>query len=159
MGRLSGQIWVTAVGKIRKSHWQSAQDDYTERLKRYTQFKLVEVKDAVGKGLPDAAAMQKEGERLLKAAKDANRLIALTPMGVQHTSEELAEYLERQVRVYGRLAFLIGGPLGFSDDVLVQCHDQLSLSTLTFPHELARIMLLEQLYRACTILNNEPYHK
>ncbi|MFQ5422013.1 MAG: 23S rRNA (pseudouridine(1915)-N(3))-methyltransferase RlmH, partial [Anaerolineae bacterium] len=115
--------------------------------------------DAVGKGLPDAAAMQKEGERLLKAAKGANRLIALTPVGVQLTSEELAEYLERQVRVYGRVAFLVGGPLGFSDEVLVQCHEQLALSTLTLPHELARIVLLEQIYRACTILNNEQYHK
>ena len=159
MFRLSGSISIVAVGKIRKSHWEAAQADYAKRLQRYTQFKLVEVKDAVGKGLPDAAAMQKEGERLLKAAKDAHRLIALTPVGVQLTSEALAEYLERQVRVYGRLAFLIGGPLGFSDDVLVQCHEQLALSTLTFPHELARIILLEQLYRACTILNKEPYHK
>lgn len=159
MGKLSGRIWVTAVGKIRKSHWQAAQNVYTKRLERYSNFKLVEVKDVVGKGLPDAAAMQKEGERLLKAAKNANRLIALTPMGVQYTSEELAEYLQRQVQVYGRLAFLVGGPMGFAEDVLVQCHEQLSLSTLTFPHELARIMLLEQLYRACTILNNEQYHK
>ncbi len=159
MPKLSGQILVTAVGKIRKSHWQEAQTEYAKRLKRYTTFKLVEVKDAVGTGLPDAAAMQKEGERLLKAAKNANRLIALTPMGRQFTSQALAEYLDRQVQVYGRLAFLVGGPLGFADDVLVQCHEQISLSTLTFPHELARIMLLEQLYRACAILNNEPYHK
>jgi len=67
--------------------------------------------------------------------------------------------LQRQIQIYGQLAFLIGGPMGFSDEVLTQCDEQLSLSPLTFPHELARVMLLEQLYRACTILGNEPYHK
>jgi 23S rRNA (pseudouridine1915-N3)-methyltransferase len=75
------------------------------------------------------------------------------------SSPRLAEYLQRQVQLYGRVAFLIGGPLGFSDDVLVECDEQLSLSPFTFPHELARVILLEQIYRACTIINNEQYHK
>lgn len=159
MSRLSGQVIVIAVGKLRTPHWQQAQDTYRKRLQRYTRFELIEVKDAVGRGLPDAAAMQKEGELLLKAAVSAARLIALTPTGTQMSSTQLAAFLQQQVQVFGRLAFLIGGPLGFSDEVLVQCHEQLSLSPLTFPHELARVILLEQLYRACTILNHEPYHK
>jgi 23S rRNA (pseudouridine1915-N3)-methyltransferase len=74
-------------------------------------------------------------------------------------SPELADLLQKEVMAYGRLAFLIGGPYGFSDEVLTACHLQLSLSSLTFPHELARIVLLEQLYRACSILNGEKYHK
>lgn len=159
MNRLSGHITVIAVGKIKKSHWKTAQDDYIERIKRYTDFELIELKDVVGRGQPDAVAMQKEGELLLKAAQSASRKIALTDTGRQMSSPRLARYLQRQVQLYGRVAFLIGGPLGFSDDVLVACDEQLSLSTFTFPHELARVILLEQIYRACTIINNEQYHK
>ena len=159
MSILSGHITVVAVGKMRKSHWKTALDDYQKRLERYTNFKLIEVKDAVGRGAPDAIAIQKEGEQLLNAAQDAHRLIALTENGRQMTSPRLAKYVQRQVELYGRVTFLIAGPLGFSDDVLAQCHEQLSLSPLTFPHELARVILLEQLYRACTILNGEKYHK
>ena len=159
MFRLSGHISVVAVGKIRKSHWKAAQDDYSGRIKRYTDFELIEIKDVVGRGLPDAAARQKEGQMLLKAAQSASRKIALTEQGRQMSSPRLAKYLLRQVQLYGRVTFLIGGPLGFSDDVLVECDEQLSLSPMTFPHEMARVILLEQLYRAFTIINNEQYHK
>ena len=159
MTRLSGHITVIAVGKIRKSHWEAAQDDYVKRIEHYTDFELIELKDVVGRGLPDAVAVQKEGELLLKAAQSASRKIALTDTGRQMSSPRLAKYLQRQVQLYGRIAFLIGGPLGFSDDVLGACDEQLSLSPMTFPHELARVILLEQIYRACTIINNEQYHK
>lgn len=159
MPRLSGQISVVAVGRLKKSHWKTAQAEYEKRLARYTEFKLIEVKDVVGRGMPDSVAMQKEGELLLQATSSANRRIALTPIGVQMSSPQLAQYLQRQVRLYRNLAFMIGGPLGFSDEVLGECHEQLALSSLTFPHELARIMLLEQLYRAATIINGEKYHK
>ena len=90
---------------------------------------------------------------------DSRRLIALTPTGKLRSSPKLASWLQKRVEVYGRLALLIGGPLGFSDEVLAACDEQISLSPLTFPHELARILLLEQLYRACTILAGEQYHK
>ncbi len=159
MFRLAGHITVIAVGKIRKSHWKMAQDDYVKRIERYTDFELIELKDAVGRGQPDAVAMQKEGGLLLKAAQSASRKIALTHTGRQMSSPRLAKYLQQQVELYGRVAFLIGGPLGFSDDVLAECDEQLSLSPFTFPHELARVILLEQIYRACTIINNEQYHK
>ncbi len=159
MARLGGQLTVIAVGKIKEKHWQTAQEDYIKRISRYTNFNLVEVKDSVGRGQPDGAAMKKEGELLLQAAKKSNRLIALTPVGKEMSSPELAKLLQKQVIEYGRLAFLIGGPLGFSDDALSACHQQISLSPLTFTHEMARVILLEQLYRACTILNREKYHK
>ena len=159
MPYLAGHIIVAAVGKLRQSHWKMAQDDYKKRLQRYVDFKLVVVKDTVGRGQPDAVAMQKESRALLKAAQPASRKIALTVTGRQMSSPDLAQYLQRQIQLYGRIAFLIGGPLGFSDDLLVECDEQLALSTLTFPHEMARIILLEQLYRACTIINGEKYHK
>jgi 23S rRNA (pseudouridine1915-N3)-methyltransferase len=159
MGRLGGRLLVAAVGKIKEKHWQAAQADYVKRLNRYTDFQLVEVKDAMGRTVPEAVARQREGEQLLQAVGDMHRLIALSPEGKQMSSPELAEFLQKEVVTYGRLAFFIGGPLGFSDEVLTTCHLQLSLSLLTFPHEMARIILLEQLYRACTILSGEKYHK
>ncbi|HEX6383842.1 MAG TPA: 23S rRNA (pseudouridine(1915)-N(3))-methyltransferase RlmH [Anaerolineae bacterium] len=159
MFQLSGHITIAAVGKLRRSHWQAAQDDYLQRLQRYTTADLVEVKDVTGRSIPDAVAMQREGEQLLKAAENASLKIALTPGGKLMSSPKLATYLRKQVEVYGRIAFLIGGPVGFADEVVARCDEQLSLSPLTFPHELARIILLEQLYRACTILSGEPYHK
>jgi 23S rRNA (pseudouridine1915-N3)-methyltransferase len=159
MPRLGGRLLVAAVGKIKEKHWQAAQTDYVKRIGRYTDFQLVEVKDAVARSVPEAVARQREGEQLLQATADYHRLIALTPIGKQVDSPELADFLQKEVVAYGRLAFLIGGPYGFSDEVLTACHLQLSLSSLTFPHELARIVLLEQLYRACSILNGEKYHK
>jgi 23S rRNA (pseudouridine1915-N3)-methyltransferase len=159
MPRQFGHITVIAVGKLRRPYWKAAQKTYQERLRHYTDLSLVEVKDFVGRGLPDEVAIEREGERLLKAAQAAHRRVALTPIGVQMSSPQLATYVQRQIQLYGRIAFLIGGPLGLSDDVLAACHDQLSLSTLTFPHELARVTLLEQLYRAATIIAGEQYHK
>lgn len=159
MAKLAGQITVTAVGKIKAKHWRAAQEEYLKRLSRYTTVKLVEVKDVVGRGRPDAAALAREGEALLKASASARRRIALTPAGKLMSSEAFARFVQQEVVAYGRIAFLIGGPLGFSPDVLGQCQAQISLSPLTFTHELARVILLEQLYRAATILAGKKYHK
>jgi 23S rRNA (pseudouridine1915-N3)-methyltransferase len=153
-----GSITVVAVGKVREKHWQAALAEYEKRLHFYTNFKLVEVKDAVGR-FPDAAAVQREGEQILKAAADSSRLILLSAEGKTMDSPGLAHFLQTQIERYGRLAFLIGGPLGFAAEITAAADEQLSLSRLTFPHELARVVLLEQLYRAFTILNNEQYHK
>lgn len=159
MSRLNGRLTLAAVGKIKNKAWLAAQDDYVKRLGHYTTLNLVEVKDVVGRSVPDDVAMAREGEHLLQAAADSSRLVALTPTGKLVTSPNLALWLQNRVEAYGRIAFLIGGPLGFSDDVLAACHEEISLSPLTFTHELARILLLEQLYRACTILAGEQYHK
>ncbi len=159
MPKLSGHITVVAVGKMKRSLWLEAQQEYAKRLARYTSFKLIEVKDSVGKGFPDETAKEREGKLLLKAAASSHRRILLSPDGVQMDSHQFASYLRKMVVKYGRLAFLVGGPIGFSDAVIQQSEDKISLSALTFPHELARVMLLEQLYRAATILNKERYHK
>jgi 23S rRNA (pseudouridine1915-N3)-methyltransferase len=157
--RKIGKITIAAVGPIKKTHWQSAQDDYVKRLNRYTDLTMTEVKDAVGRGFADDVAMQREGNALLKATSKAQRRILLAPDGQELDSEQLAAFLNRQFEIFGRLAFLVGGPLGFAPEVIAVADDRLSLSRLTFPHELARIVLLEQLYRAFTILRGEPYHK
>lgn len=159
MPRSIGHITVAAVGRLRERHWQAAQDEYARRLRNYTDFKLVEVKDAVGKSLPDAVAVAREGELLLAAAPRGARLVLMSAEGHAMSSPELADYLQSQLETHGHLAFLIGGPIGFDAAVTAAAHEQLALSRMTFPHELARVVLLEQLYRAFTILHGEPYHK
>ena len=159
MMRLTGQIELIVVGKMRTKHWLTAQNDYLKRLQRYGNVELREVKDVVGRGVPDAVGIEREGEQLLNASQNAQRLILLTPTGKLLSSEGFARFLHNRVMNYGNLAFLIGGPIGFSETVTNTAHDQISLSPLTFTHEMARVLLLEQLYRACTILNGEKYHK
>lgn len=159
MAQFSGKIQIIAVGKVKSKPWQLLQADYTKRIGRYVDLRLTEVKDSVGRGHPDSVAMEKEGEQLLKGAAGASRLILLTENGRTYPSPKFATYLQRQLEIYGRLAFLIGGPLGFSDAIRQASHDQLALSPMTFPHEMARVILLEQLYRAFTIRNREKYHK
>ncbi len=159
MPRSIGHITVAAVGRLRERHWQTAQEEYTRRLRNYTDFNLVEVKDAVGKSLPDGVAVAREGEQLLAAAPRGSRLILMSAEGRVMSSPELADYLQSQLEIHGHLTFLIGGPIGFDEAVTAAAHEQLALSRMTFPHELARVVLLEQLYRAFTILHGEPYHK
>ena len=158
MPRQIGQITLIAVGKLKMKSWQLAQAEYSQRLGFYTRLNLVELKDMVGQ-LPDPVAMVKEGELLLNAAATIPARIALTPTGQALTSPQLADFLQKQIERHNHLAFLIGGPLGFADEVLATCPQQISLSPLTFTHEMARVVLLEQLYRAFTILNGEKYHK
>lgn len=159
MPRAIGHLTVAAVGRLRGAYWQTAQEEYARRLRRYTDFQLVEVKDVVGRALPDAVAAAREGEQLLAAAPRGARLVLLTADGRQPSSPELAAWLLSQLEQFGTLAFLIGGPVGFDPATAAAAHERLSLSRLTFPHELARVVLLEQLYRAFTILHGEPYHK
>lgn len=155
----SDKIVVAAVGKLRRGELKALQADYLKRLQRYTAIRLVEVKDAVGRGYPDAVAMQREGEQLIKATGTAQRRILLSSDGKEMTSEGLAVFVQAQLETYDQIAFLIGGPLGFAAEVSEAANARLSLSKLTFPHELARIIFLEQLYRAFTILRGQKYHK
>jgi 23S rRNA (pseudouridine1915-N3)-methyltransferase len=153
------RITIAAVGRLRERAWRDMQAGYLERLQRYAQIDLVEVKDVAGRAVPEQAALQKEGEQLLRITAEARRRILLAPDGRLMTSPELAGYLQRQWETFGHMAFLVGGPTGFSSELRDRTEEMLSLSPLTFPHELARIMLLEQLYRAFTILRGEKYHK
>ena len=99
------------------------------------------------------------GSVLLEAARSAHLRIALTPTGEQRDSPTLARWLGQQLELRGHIALLIGGPLGLPPEVLAGCEEQLALSRLTLPHELARVVLLEQLYRSMTLLSGEKYHK
>lgn len=153
------KITLIAVGKLKTAHWSAAEKDYLERIRRYATLDLIEPKDRIGQGLGDKAAIAKEGEDILAAAADSSALVALAPGGQLLDSPAWAGTLQKLSETYQRLAFVIGGPNGLSDAVLKKARLQLSLSPMTFPHELARVVFLEQLYRAFTILNHEKYHK
>lgn len=150
MSRLGGALRVAAVGRLKEPWWRDAQAEYVKRLGRYAETSLVEVRDA------DPA---EAGEALLAAAAGARRRVALSPAGAAVDSPALARKLRRWLDDFGRVAFLVGGPEGLSEACLAGCEERLSLSPLTFPHEMARVVLLEQLYRAATILGGEKYHK
>jgi 23S rRNA (pseudouridine1915-N3)-methyltransferase len=159
MARLSGWLDIVAVGRLRGGLWRAAQDEYLRRLQRYATVRLIEVRDCVGKGDPDTVAVRREGEMLLDASAEARLRVGLTHEGQALDSAGLAAFLRRQTAAHGRIAWILGGPLGLSGQVLAACGFRLSLSRMTFPHELARVILLEQLYRGATILSGEGYHK
>jgi 23S rRNA (pseudouridine1915-N3)-methyltransferase len=153
-------IRLIAVGKLRGSIWQPAASEYGQRLQRYVNFHLVEVRDAVGKGLPDHAARVEEGRRIAELVEPGNYLIALERERKSFGSEQFAQLLRRQMETGIRqMDFVIGGPVGLDAQIIAKANLRLSLSAMTLPHELARVVLLEQLYRAFTILRGEPYHK
>lgn len=158
-GALARQIDLIVVGKLKEAAWQDIQSFYLQRLERYTHLRLVEVKDRIGKGGEEAQALKQEGEQLLQALPPGGHCLLLTPGGDRFGSIEFAEHLNALSVREARLCFIVGGPTGVSDAVLQRADSRLSLSSMTFPHELARIVLLEQLYRAASILRGEAYHK
>ena len=155
---------MIVVGKMKEKPYRSMADEYLKRLSRYGRFEEVEVPD-----LPEPAnsspaieeqIKQKEGEAILQRIKPGDHVIALTIPGKQYASPELAAHLrDLTVRGAGNLVLVIGGSLGLSPAVIARADEELSMSKMTFPHQLARVMLLEQLYRAMKINAGERYHK
>jgi len=158
------RLGIVCAGRLKEAYWRDAAGEYKKRLSRYAELELVEVADEPAPEKLSAAqrakAMEREGERLLAAIGPREFVVALCIDGKERASEELAADLDAWLAGgYPRVAFVIGGSLGLSPAVLARADFRLSLSRLTFPHQLARVMLLEQLYRAFKILHGEPYHK
>jgi 23S rRNA (pseudouridine1915-N3)-methyltransferase len=158
------KITILCVGKIKERYFVDAIAEYSKRLGRYVTLQIVEVAD---EKTPDGASealeeqiRAKEGERLMKYFnKDAYR-IALAIDGKMRDSVDLSKHMEQLgVRGNSHIIFVIGGSLGLSAQVLKECDERLSFSPMTFPHQLMRVILLEQIYRAYRIMNHEPYHK
>jgi len=152
-------IYVVAVGRVKSSSLRVACREYEKRTKHYVKLEVREVRDG---GLPDRDAdriRKIEGEALLKAIPRGASVVALTRMGESLSSSDLAKQLDEWQQSNRDVAFVVGGAHGLDQAVIGKAQSRLSLSRLTFPHELARLALLEQLYRACTILRGEPYHK
>ena len=158
------KITILCVGKIKEKFFRMAVDEYVKRLGRYCQLEIVETPD---EKTPDGASpkeeeqiKEKEGERLLKNIKPSAYVIALAIEGKSRSSEELADKLERLgVSGNSHITFIIGGSLGLSENVLKRADMLLSFSRMTFPHQLMRVILLEQIYRSYRIIQGEPYHK
>ena len=157
------RITVVAVGKLKEKFYEQAVAEYAKRLGRYCRLEILQVADEkTPDGASEAAERQireKEGKRILAQIKDGAYVIALAIEGQMLTSEGLAEKLGRLgVEGNGHLV-VIGGSLGLSDEVMRRADYALSFSRMTFPHQLMRVVLLEQIYRGFRILNGEPYHK
>lgn len=158
------RIRIACVGRLKEDYLLRASEEYLRRLSRFTQVEVLEVGDEpVPERLSDAQraqALSREGARLLKGIPEKEPVIALCIEGRRHSSEAFAAALSGWLEGGGaRCTFVIGGSLGLAPEVLARASARVSLSDLTFPHQLARILLLEQLYRACKINAGEPYHK
>ncbi|MGD8385549.1 MAG: 23S rRNA (pseudouridine(1915)-N(3))-methyltransferase RlmH [Desulfobacteraceae bacterium] len=152
---------VIVVDRTRSPFLREGERFYLERLRRYVKTEWMEVKPArMTKGRPPEEAMREEGQALLKRIREQDFLVPLDRSGTEYDSLELADWLGRLAeRSSGTVCFLVGGALGHSREVLKASGKVLSLSRLTLTHEMTRLVLLEQLYRACTILEGENYHK
>ena len=158
------KITIVTVGKIKEKYLKDAIAEYSKRLSKYCRLEIVEVPD---EKTPDNASevvedsiRSKEAERILKHVKDDSFVITLEINGKQLTSEELADKIEKLgVQGTSHITFIIGGSIGLGKEVLAKSNYALSFSKMTFPHQLMRVILLEQIYRSYRIINGEPYHK
>ena len=160
----SMNIFVISVGKLKEKYWVDAVKEYARRLGAYCRLELIEVKEA---RLPDrageaeeTAVKQAEGEEILRRIKDNMYVVTLEIGGKALSSEQLAEKIDRlAVDGISSIAFVIGGSLGLSEAVSSRADFKLSFSQMTFPHQMMRVILLEQIYRSFKIIRNETYHK
>jgi 23S rRNA (pseudouridine1915-N3)-methyltransferase len=158
------KITLITVGKIKEKYLKDAIAEYTKRLSKYCKLEIVEVAD---EKTPDRASevvedgiRSKEAERILKYVKDDAYIITLEIGGKQLSSEELSKKIESLgVQGTSHIIFIIGGSIGLGNEVLKNSDFALSFSKMTFPHQLMRVILLEQVYRSYRIMNGEPYHK
>ena len=158
------KITLITVGKIKEKYLRDAIAEYSKRLSKYCKLEIVEVAD---EKTPDHASetfenaiREKEGERILRYVKDDAYVITLEIGGRMLGSEELAEKIERLgIQGKSHIMFIIGGSLGLGPEVMKRSDYALSFSKMTFPHQLMRVILLEQIYRSCRIISGEPYHK
>lgn len=157
-------ITIICVGKIKEKYLTMAIDEYSKRLSRYCKLDVIEVTDEkteenASESFNDMVK-RKEGERILKQLKDDSYVITLEITGKMLTSPELAAHISTLgVNGRGHITFIIGGSLGLSEAVSKRSDYKLSFSKMTFPHQLMRVILLEQIYRSFRINSNEPYHK
>ena len=150
-------IKVITVGSIKEKYLKEAIEEYLKRLKKYTNIEIIEVKD---EGLvEEKKSIQLEGEKISKHLSQKDYIITLEIEGKQVSSEELAEKLNQIQIENSNITFIIGGSYGLSEEIKQKAKMHLSFSKMTFPHQLFRVLLLEQIYRAFKILNNESYHK
>ena len=149
-------IKIVAVGKIKETFYTQAIEEYAKRLSGYQKLEIIQVPDEKC----DEKTLEKEAEKILKNLKETDYVITLEIKGRKYSSESFAELIERlEVEGKSNITFVIGGSMGLSPRVSERSDLKLSFSDMTFPHQLMRVILLEQIYRAMKIMKGEPYHK
>jgi 23S rRNA (pseudouridine1915-N3)-methyltransferase len=157
------QVKIIAVGKLKEPYWAAAQAEYLKRLRPYLKLDLIEVPDLPGpermSATEEEQLRRKEAEAIARLIDAKDYLVVLDVAGKQLSSPELARFIQERELNAENLTFVIGGSLGLAEELAERARLRWSFSKLTFPHQLFRVMLLEQVYRACKIGRGEPYHK
>ena len=147
------------VGKTTDKHFQAGISDYADRIGHYMPFELLTIPELKNtKSLSEEQQKQMEGELIIRQLQPSDTVVLLDEHGREMRSIEFARWLEQKRTTARRLVFVIGGPYGFSPAVYARASEQLSLSRMTFSHQMIRLVFTEQVYRACTIIRGEPYH-
>ncbi|MDR1202426.1 MAG: 23S rRNA (pseudouridine(1915)-N(3))-methyltransferase RlmH [Tannerellaceae bacterium] len=153
------KITLLIMGKTDSPWLKEAVKDYYNRIIHYFPFEITTISDIKNvKNLSEVQQKDKEGEAILKNLQPGDYCVLLDEKGNEFTSVQFATYLEKKTHSIRRLVFIIGGPYGFSEAVYKVASEKISLSKMTFSHQMIRLLFIEQLYRACTIIHNEPYH-
>ncbi len=154
------KIVLLAIGKTSEAYLKEGIDKFTKRLGHYIPFELRIIQDVkTSRGISPEKQKQMEGELILNNISSGDHVVLLDERGKQLTSREFANYLDRKMSIVPKnFYFIIGGPYGFSKEVYERANELISLSSMTFSHEMVRLFMTEQIYRAMTILRGEPYH-
>lgn len=158
------KITIVCVGKLKEKYWKDAVEEYSKRLSKYCKLDILELPDEKAPETMTKAeekqVIKKEGQKIIKAIKGDAVVIALAIEGKMLSSEALATQIEKDtVQGVSHIVFMIGGSLGLSEEVMQRADRAISFSAMTFPHQMMRVILLEQIYRAFKIIKKEPYHK
>lgn len=147
------------VGKTVNKHFAAGINDYTERIGHYMPFDIITIPELKNtKNLTEQQQKQMEGDLIAKQLQPSDTVVLLDEHGSEFRSVEFARWIEQKRNTSRRLVFIIGGPYGFSDRIYDRANEKISLSKMTFSHQMVRLIFTEQIYRACTIINGEPYH-
>lgn len=147
------------IGKTANKHFVAGINDYVERIGHYMPFSIVTIPEIKNtKNLSEEQQKAREGELILHQLQPSDTVVLMDEHGTEFRSMEFAEWLQRKQQTARRLVFVIGGPYGFSQAVYQRANEKVSLSKMTFSHQMVRLIFTEQVYRACTIIKGEPYH-
>jgi len=154
------KIVLITIGKTNEKYLIEGISDYQKRLKHYTNFERIEIANIKNaKNFSESELMKREGELILKQIQNSDHLVLLDDKGKDFTSQKFSQKLQQwMLSGKKRLVFVVGGAYGFSDEIYKRGNEKLSLSKMTFSHQMVRLFFVEQIYRGYTILNNEPYH-
>lgn len=150
---------LVLVGKTQNKHFIAGIDDYVERINHYMPFEIKVIPELKNtKNLSENQQKEKEGEQILKLLQPSDTVVLMDEHGHEFRSIEFASWIQNKQNTSRRLIFVIGGPYGFSQEVYQRADEKISLSRMTFNHQMVRLIFTEQIYRACTIIKGEPYH-